>query len=146
MSASLALRSLTRVSSKCAAAAGLRSLHASSRLSEQYAKADLATYNKVVEVKDRLVLVDFYADWCGPCHALSPILEKIATDPSVQSGSGLPIDLVKIDTDNEELVPLAQKYSIRSLPTVVAFRNGEPVNQFIGALNEAGVKRFLQGV
>ncbi|KAG6910292.1 hypothetical protein DXG01_011689 [Tephrocybe rancida] len=181
MSTSITLHLLpraSRLSSTRTAVSGVRRLHASSRRSEKYAKADLAVrfisccaediMLRVVGVEDRLVLVDFYAEyvtfissiltpelmpafsdldsWCGPCHQLSPILEKFATDASVATGTGLPVDLVKIDTENKELLPLAQKYKVRALPTVIAFHNGEPVNQFVGALNEAGVKQFLRTV
>ncbi|KAG6861534.1 hypothetical protein C0995_015267 [Termitomyces sp. Mi166 len=149
MSVSLTLRLLQNasiVSSRRAGLSRFRALHATSRRSEQYANADIATFNKVIGTQDRLVLVDFYADWCGPCHQLSPILEKISTDASIKSGSGLPIDVVKIDTDNEEVVSLAQQYKVRALPTVMAFRNGELVDNFVGALDEARVKQFLQKV
>ncbi|KAG6832074.1 hypothetical protein H0H92_005496 [Tricholoma furcatifolium] len=149
MSASSALRSLSRVSlasSRRAPVLGFRNIHASSRLSEQYANANLETFNKVVGAKDRLVLVDFYADWCGPCHQLAPILEKIATDGSVKSRTGLPIDVVKIDVDNDEVNSIAAQHGVRALPTVIAFLDGQPVDQFVGALPEAGVKRFLEKV
>ncbi|KAF5386997.1 hypothetical protein D9615_001574 [Tricholomella constricta] len=147
MSSSLAIRSLQRASlksTKCARALAFRKLHSTALRAEQYADASLETYDKVVNTKDRIVLVDFYAEWCGPCHQLSPILKDIATDTSVKSKSGLPIDVVKINTENQELIPLAQKFSIRALPTVIAFRDGEPIDQFVGALNAAGVKEFLQ--
>ncbi|KAI0253549.1 thioredoxin-like protein [Lactifluus subvellereus] len=85
---------------------------------------------------ERVVLVDFYADWCGPCKVLSPILEKLAEDADVKTGSGRPIDLVTVDTDEHSA--LAQKYQVRALPTVVAFRDGQPINQFVGALPESG--------
>ncbi|TFK42338.1 thioredoxin-like protein [Crucibulum laeve] len=108
-----------------------------------YPKADEKTFNKVVEVKDRVILVDFYADWCGPCHQLSPILEKLTKEPNT-SGSGLPLDLVKIDTDAE--FELGQKYKVRALPTVIAFKDGKPVSQFVGALRENDVKGFLEAL
>ncbi|KAH8117179.1 thioredoxin-like protein, partial [Phellopilus nigrolimitatus] len=97
----------------------------------------------------KVVLVDFYANWCGPCKMLSPILEKLtATEnaDAIKTGSGLALDLVTVDTDaNGEL---AMKYQARShfvssLPTVVAFKNGEPVLKFTGALPEPRVKDFI---
>ncbi|CCM04404.1 uncharacterized protein FIBRA_06581 [Fibroporia radiculosa] len=75
---------------------------------------------------------------------LSPILEKLTDDPEVKSGSGLSLDLVTIDTDTE--VELAQEYNVSSLPTVMAFKDGKPVNRFIGALPEPQVRAFLQVV
>jgi thioredoxin 1 len=93
---------------------------------------------------ERVALVDFYADWCGPCKTLSPILEKLTHDADLKTGSGLQIDLVTVDTDEQGA--LAQRYNVRALPTVVAFRGGEPVKQFVGALPESGVRKFLEDV
>ncbi|KAJ7219558.1 thioredoxin-like protein, partial [Mycena pura] len=84
---------------------------------------------------DRLVLVDFYADWCGPCHTLSPILRKLTAERT--AGSGSQLDLVTLDRQ------LTQPLQVRALPTVVAFRGGKPLDQFVGALNETGVAKFL---
>ncbi|GAA5984358.1 hypothetical protein JCM5350_001029 [Sporobolomyces pararoseus] len=83
------------------------------------------------------VLVDFYADWCGPCRFLTPVLEKVVTD---ETG----VDLMKVDTEQE--FELAQKYKIRSLPTVMAFKNGQVIGQFIGAQQEGGVRKFLEEI
>jgi len=121
---------------------GKRNFHMTPLRATIYPNANLETFNKVVQVKDRIVLVDFYADWCGPCHQLSPILENLTTEPKV-SGSGLPIDLVKIDTDSDDGGKLGLKYKVRALPTVVALKNGEPINQFVGALPEPRVQDFL---
>ncbi|KAH9989074.1 thioredoxin-like protein [Russula compacta] len=111
---------------------------------EQFRGADEATFDRVTSAtrtNERVVLVDFYADWCGPCKLLSPVLEKAA---ETKTGSGRSIDLVTIDTDQHG--GLAQKYNVRALPTVVAFRGGEPVKQFVGALPENGVRKFLEDV
>ncbi|KAG6820846.1 hypothetical protein H0H93_010673 [Arthromyces matolae] len=62
------------------------------------------------------------------------------------SKSGLPVDVVKIDTEKQEQAALAQRHEIRALPTVVAFQDGKVVARFTGALNEDGVRRFLQGL
>jgi len=75
---------------------------------------------------------------------LSPILERLAGDVEMKTGSGRPIDLVTVDTDVHGA--LAQQYQVRALPTVVAFRGGEPVKQFVGALPEGGVRKFLEEV
>ncbi|KAH9833016.1 thioredoxin-like protein [Rhodofomes roseus] len=102
------------------------------------------TFKKAVSNEDKVVLVDFYADWCNPCKMLSPILENIATDPEVQTASGAGVDLVTVDTDTE--MELAAEHNIRGLPTVVAFRDGKPVNKFVGALPEAQVRAFLRSL
>ncbi|KAI9509610.1 thioredoxin-like protein [Russula earlei] len=114
---------------------------------EQFLGADEATFARVTSAtrtNNRVVLVDFYADWCGHCKVLSPILEKIADDAEIKTGSGRPIDLVTVDTD--EHAALAQNFGVRALPTVLAFRAGEPVKQFVGALPEDGVRKFLEDV
>ncbi|KAH9066210.1 thioredoxin-like protein [Lactarius vividus] len=114
---------------------------------EQFHGADETTFSRVTsatKTNERVVLVDFYADWCGPCKALSPVLEKLAGEVETKTGSGRPIDLVTVDTDVHG--SLAQKYQVRALPTVVAFRDGEPVKQFVGALPEGGVRKFLEEV
>ena len=80
------------------------------------------------------VVVDFWADWCGPCKVLAPVLET-----AVAERDG--IALVKVDTDaNQEL---AERYGVRGIPNVKAFRNGQVVDEFTGALPAAAVEEFL---
>ena len=81
------------------------------------------------------VLVDFWATWCQPCQVLKPVLEKLADD---YQGKFL---LAKVDT--EEAQQLAMQLGIRSIPTVKLFKNGEPVDEFMGALPEAEIRAFL---
>ncbi|KAH9950271.1 thioredoxin-like protein, partial [Amylocystis lapponica] len=119
-----------------------RAFHSTSRRHDHFLNANAETFEKAIANKDTVVLVDFYADWCNPCKMLSPVLEKLTADPSITSGSGMPLDLVTVDTDTQ--VELAQKYKVRSLPTVIAFRDGHPVNQFVGAIPEPHVHRFLE--
>ncbi|KAG6376234.1 thioredoxin-like protein [Boletus reticuloceps] len=80
--------------------------------------------------------------WCRPCKMISPILEKLTGDTNIKTGSGCSLDLVTVDTDKE--FELAQKHQIRSLPTVMAFKDGKPINHFIGALSEGDVRKFIQ--
>jgi putative thioredoxin len=81
------------------------------------------------------VLVDFWADWCGPCKQLSPLLEKIEAQYAGR------VKLVTVDTEAQP--QLAQHFQIKSLPTVYAFVNGQPVDQFQGLLPEGQIKAFI---
>jgi len=119
-----------------------RAFHSSAPRAVLYPNANLETFSKAIAATDRITVVDFYADWCGPCHQLSPVIEKLTNEPN-KSGSSLPFDLVKIDTDTEVGQTLGGQYKVRALPTVIAFRNGTIISQFVGALGEADVNRFL---
>ncbi|HXR95251.1 MAG TPA: thioredoxin [Rhizomicrobium sp.] len=84
------------------------------------------------------VIVDFWAPWCGPCKQLGPILEK-----TVKDAQGA-VKLVKVNID--ENPEIAQQLRIQSIPTVYAFKNGQPVDGFMGALPESQVKAFVGGL
>ena len=84
------------------------------------------------------VLVDFWADWCRPCHALAPVIEK-----AVDQRAGA-VELVKLDTEANPRV--AQAFGIQSIPAVKAFKDGKVVDEFVGALPAAQVERFLDGI
>jgi putative thioredoxin len=82
------------------------------------------------------VLVDFWADWCGPCKMLSPVLERIAADYAGRAR------VVKVDTEAEPA--LASRHGIRSLPTLRAFRHGQPVDEIIGVQPESAIRAMLE--
>jgi len=119
-----------------------RAFHSSTPRAVLYRNANLETFSKLIAAKDRITVVDFYADWCGPCRQVAPFIEKL-TNESYKSGSSLPFDLVKIDAETEVGQILGEKYEVRALPTVIAFRNATAISQFVGAINEADVKKFL---
>ena len=93
-------------------------------------------HSKVVEEsKNRLVLVDFWAPWCGPCRTLSPIIEKLAQD---YAGQFL---LAKVNSDENQA--LAGEFGVRGIPNVKAFYGGEMIDEFSGAMPEGMVRQFI---
>jgi putative thioredoxin len=84
------------------------------------------------------VLVDFWADWCQPCHMLAPVLER-----AVDAHDGR-VELAKLDVDSNQVT--AARYGVRGLPTVKAFRDGRVVSEFTGAQPPAAVARFVEGL
>lgn len=84
-------------------------------------------FEKEISNSAKLVLVDFYASWCGPCQMLAPVLEKI-------SNSRANFDILKIDVD--EARKTAEKYKVEVVPTIIIFKEGVPVKQLEGYLDE----------
>ncbi|BDZ54784.1 thioredoxin [Agromyces marinus] len=84
-----------------------------------------ATFEQEVLKNDKAVLVDFWAEWCGPCRAVSPILDQIATEHADK------LDIVKLNVDDNP--GLAMKYQITAIPAMKVFKGGEVVRTVIGA-------------
>jgi thioredoxin 1 len=93
------------------------------------------TWDEEVIQSEKPVIVDFWAEWCGPCHAVAPVLDRIADERQEE------LKLVKVDIDKEQ--GLAQRYGIASIPTIVLFKDGEPAAAAIGAQPKSALERSL---
>lgn len=101
---------------------------------EQIALADL----KEKIAGSTLTIVDFYADWCGPCKQLAPILDQVAS-----AGDGS-FSIHKVNVEDEEFQDFTAAHRISSIPTVLFFKNGEIVHQFVGLQDEKSVKEMIE--
>ncbi len=91
---------------------------------------------RAIETSQKLVLVDFWAEWCAPCRMLAPTVEKLA------EVYGNQVDFAKVNVD--ELPELANQYGVRSIPTLVLLRDGKVVEQLIGARPYQELARLLE--
>ena len=88
-------------------------------------------------VKKGVSVVDFWAPWCGPCKMMAPLVDKIAANnPDLKVG--------KVDIDESPLI--AQKYNVMSIPTIIIFKDGEPVDQTVGVVNEKALMAKVEAV
>lgn len=97
-------------------------------------KINSTTFEKEVLNSDKKVLIDFYADWCGPCKMVSPIIAEIGQENKN-------IKVVKINIDDEK--ELTKKYKITSIPTLVVIKNGKEITRGIGALSKQRILELI---
>jgi thioredoxin 1 len=94
-----------------------------------------ATFESEVLQSEKPVIVDFWAEWCGPCHAVAPVLDKIVEE------RGEEVKLVKVNIDEEQ--ELSQRYGVMSIPTMILFKDGEPAAAAVGAQPKSMLERSL---
>ena len=98
-------------------------------------KVTSENFEKEVLQSDKTVLIDFYADWCGPCKMLSPIVDEVAEENT-------DIKVVKINVDNAQ--DLAMKYQVMSIPTLVVIKDGREVNRSVGLIDKTEVVSLVK--
>lgn len=98
-------------------------------------KVTSSNFEEEVLNSDKTVLIDFYADWCGPCKMFSPIIESVAEENE-------DVKVVKIDVDNAQ--DLAIKYQVMSIPTIVVIKNGKEVNRNVGVVSKSQIVEMVK--
>ena len=91
-------------------------------------------FNEEVLNSDKTIIVDFYADWCGPCKMMSPIIDKIAEENEE-------IKVGKLNVDDAQ--DIAMKYNVMSIPTIIIFKNGNEFKRFIGVTSKSEILNAL---
>jgi thioredoxin 1 len=94
-----------------------------------------STFEQEVIQSEKPVIVDFWAEWCGPCHAVAPVLQRIAEERTDE------LRLVKVNIDEEQA--LALRYGVQSIPTILLFKDGQPAAAAIGAQPKGALERAL---
>lgn len=105
-------------------------------MSEQPINVTAENFEQEVLQSDKPVLVDFWAEWCGPCKSIAPLLETVADEQADR------LKVAKIDVDNQG--ELAVKFGIRSIPTLMLFKDGEPAGTQIGAVGAGELNSFIE--
>jgi thioredoxin 1 len=100
------------------------------------APVNTGSFSKEVLESNVPVMVDFYAEWCGPCKMMSPVIDKIAENLNGK------LKVMKLDTDDSP--EIATKYQIMGVPTLIIFKEGQPIAKNVGYLNEQNMNAFVK--
>ena len=95
-------------------------------------------FHEIIKSSDKLILVDFWAEWCSPCKSLAPALEDASNDLAEK------IVVYKVNIDENPITP--QRYSVRGIPTIIFFRNGEVVDRQVGVLPKSKLYEKIENV
>ncbi len=95
-------------------------------------------FHEMIKSSDKLILVDFWAEWCSPCKSLAPALEEASNDLAEK------IVVYKVNIDENPITP--QRYSVRGIPTIIFFRNGEVVDRQVGVLPKSKLYEKIENV
>jgi thioredoxin 1 len=95
-------------------------------------------FKSEIEDFEGVALVDFWAPWCGPCRIQDPIISELAQDLAGQDN----IKIAKLNVDEAQAI--AQRFSVRSIPTLMFFKNGQPVDQYVGVNQKNGLQKKLE--
>ena len=106
-------------------------------MSDKIVYATDDTFDAEVVNAEGPVLVDYWADWCGPCKMIAPILDEIATDYADR------LKVCKVDVDSNAGIP--EKFAIRGIPTLIVFKDGNAVETKVGALSKTQLAEFVDG-
>ena len=107
-------------------------------MSENVKEFTSVNFNSEVLESDTPVLVDFWAEWCGPCRVIAPVVDEIATEYSQKVKVG------KLNVDNENQI--ASQFGVRSIPALLIFKNGTVANQIVGAVPKNKITEILDSV
>ena len=112
-------------------------IHDDSQTRDNIIQVTSTNFDGLVLNSRKIVLVDFYADWCPPCKMLAPIIEEVASENTNEN-----LIFVRINVDDES--DLSNKYGIQSIPTLVLIKDGEEVNRSIGYIDKSAVLEFIR--
>lgn len=105
-------------------------------MSDLIAKLSEDNFDDAITNSENMVLVDFWADWCGPCKSLAPIIEDIAEEFEGE------LKVAKVNADENPAI--SEKYAVRGLPTMILFKDGKECNRMVGLSNKSRIADFIE--